>query len=258
MEIMIPKDEIKDFLDFKVLEFNRPEFIDLDPISIPHRFTLKEDIEISAFLTATISWGTRKAILGAAKEMMKLMGESPYEFIMESKDFKHKRLSQFYYRTFNGVDYIYFLEGLRNIYQNHDGLENVFNELTSNLSVQESISQFKQLFFELPHSSRTQKHISDPINGSAAKRINMMLRWFIRKDNNGVDFGIWKGISPSKLSIPLDVHSGNTARKLSLLARKQNDAKAVQELDHVLRSFDPLDPVKYDFALFGLGVNEKF
>lgn len=256
--MMLPISEIKDFLDHKVTEYNRPEFIDFDPISIPHRFTLKEDIEISAFLTATISWGNRKAILGTAKEMMKLMGESPYDFIMESKDFKHKRLSQFYYRTFNGVDYIYFLEGLRNIYQNHDGLENVFNELTSRFSVQESISEFKNIFFELPHSSRTKKHISDPTHGSAAKRLNMMLRWLIRKDNNGVDFGIWNKISPSRLSIPLDLHSGNTARKLGLLKRKQNDAKAVAELDLVLRTFDSLDPVKYDFALFGLGVIEKF
>jgi len=255
---MLTIEEIKDFLDFKVNQFNKMEFIEFDPISIPHRFTLKEDIEISSFLTATISWGNRKAILGAAKEMMKLMGESPYDFIMNSSDFKQKSLSKFYYRTFNGVDFVYFLEGLRNIYQNHEGLEKVFTDLTTKYSVQESITTFKQLFFELPHSTRTQKHISDPINGSAAKRINMMLRWLIRKDNNGVDFGIWNKISPSKLSIPLDVHSGNTARKLGLLSRKQNDAKAVKELDIVLRSFDPLDPVKYDFALFGLGVIEGF
>jgi uncharacterized protein (TIGR02757 family) len=255
---MLPLEEIKDFLDFKVNQFNRIEFIEFDPISIPHRFTLKEDIEISAFLTATIRWGNRKAILGAAKEMMKLMGESPYDFIMNTRDFKHKSISKFYYRTFNGVDYVYFLEGLRNIYQNHEGLEKVFNELTTNYTVQESIGYFKQLFFELPHSLRTQKHISDPSHGSAAKRINMMLRWLIRNDNNGVDFGIWKKISPSNLSIPLDVHSGNTARKLGLLKRKQNDAKAVAELDHILRTFDAKDPVKYDFALFGLGVIEGF
>ena len=137
-------------------------------------------------------------------------------------------------------------------------MEPLFNELPSKFSVQESISEFRNIFFELPHPTRTEKHVSDPINGSAAKRINMMLRWLIRNDNNGVDFGIWNKISPSKLSIPLDVHSGNTARKLGLLSRKQNDAKAVKELDIVLRSFDPLDPVKYDFALFGLGVIEDF
>ena len=255
---MIPKNEIKDFLDFKVLEFNRPEFIELDPISIPHRFSLKEDIEISAFLTATISWGNRKAILGAADQMMQFMGESPYDFIMESNVLNKEKISDYYYRTFNGVDLTYFLISIKNIYLNHGGLESLFNQLTSKFLLQESISEFKNIFFELPHLPRTEKHVSDPNHGSAAKRLNMMLRWFIRNDNKGVDFGIWKKISPSKLSIPLDVHSGNTARKLGLLERKQNDSKAVAELDRVLRTFDATDPVKYDFALFGLGVIEKF
>ncbi len=250
--------EIKDFLDFKVAQFNDPSFIEFDPISIPHRFSLKEDIEIAAFLTATISWGNRKAILGTADHMMHIMGESPYDFIMESNDLNKDKITDFYYRTFNGVDFSYFLSAIKNIYLNHGGLENVFNNLTSKFSVQESISQFRTIFFELPHSSRTLKHVSDPLNGSAAKRLNMMLRWFIRNDNKGVDFGIWSKINPSKLSIPLDVHSGNTARKLGLLSRKQNDAKSVAELDKVLRNFDPFDPVKYDFALFGLGVIEKF
>jgi uncharacterized protein (TIGR02757 family) len=255
---MLPIEEIKDFLDFKVNQFNRIEFIEFDPISIPHRFSLKEDVEISAFLTATISWGNRKAILGAADQMIQIMGESPYDFIMASNDFNKDKIADFYYRTFNGVDFYYFLSAIKNIYLNHGGLENVFNNLTSKFSVQESISQFRTIFFELPHSSRTLKHVSDPLNGSAAKRLNMMLRWFIRNDNKGVDFGIWSKINPSKLSIPLDVHSGNTARKLGILSRKQNDAKSVAELDKVLRNFDPFDPVKYDFALFGLGVIEKF
>lgn len=255
---MISRDEIKDFLDYKVKEFNKPDFIEFDPISVPHQYSIKEDIEIVAFLTATISWGNRKAILRAANEMTKLMGNSPYDFLMSTNDFSYKLNSQFYYRTFNGVDFIYFLEALKNIYQNHSGLERVFNDLTSRFPVQEAIGQFKKIFFELPHLSRTQKHISDPTSGSAAKRINMMLRWLIRNDNCGVDFGIWKQISPSKLSIPLDVHSGNTARKLGILTRKQNDAKAVAELDKLLRTLDPIDPVKYDFALFGLGVIERF
>ncbi len=255
---MLPIDEIKDFLDHKVTEFNRPEFIETDPIRIPHRFSLKEDIEISAFLTATISWGNRKAILGAADQMMQIMGESPYDFIMESNDLNKDKISDFYYRTFNGVDFYYFLAAIKNIYLKHGGLEKVFNDLSSKFSIQESISQFRKIFFELPHSSRTLKHVSDPLNGSAAKRLNMMLRWFIRNDNKGVDFGIWGKISPSQLSIPLDIHSGNTARKLGLLARKQNDAKSVNELDNILRTLDPIDPVKYDFALFGLGVIEKF
>ena len=256
--ISLSQTELKEFLDYKVDEFNRPEFIELDPISIPHQFSLKEDIEIAAFLTATISWGNRKAILGAANQMMQIMGESPYDFIMNCGDYKSDRISNFYYRTFNGVDFSYFLESIKNIYVNHGGLERIFNELTASYTIQESISEFKNIFFKLPHPNRTQKHVSDPISGSAAKRINMMLRWLIRKDNKGVDFGLWEEISPSKLSIPLDVHSGNTARKLGLLARKQNDAKAVSDLDSILREFDPTDPVKYDFALFGLGVIEKF
>jgi len=256
--MILPINEIKDFLDFKVTEFNRPEFIDLDPISIPHRFSLKEDIEIAAFLTATISWGNRKAILSSASRMIQLMGESPHDFIMDCNDFNRKKISEFYYRTFNGIDFAYFLSALKNIYSTHGGLEKVFNELTNRFTVQESISQFKNIFFELPHQIRTEKHVSDPNQGSAGKRLNMMLRWLIRNDQNGVDFGLWKEISPSKLSIPLDVHSGNTARKLGLLARKQNYAKAVQELDSILREFDPIDPVKYDFALFGLGVIERF
>jgi uncharacterized protein (TIGR02757 family) len=250
--------ELKEFLDYKVYQFNRPEFIELDPISIPHRFSLKEDIEIAAFLTATISWGNRKAILGAADKMIQLMGESPYDFILNCNDHTSNQIVGFYYRTFNGADFSYFLQALRNVYVNHGGLESLFNELTSTFTMQESIGEFKKLFFELPHPARTQKHVSDPTAGSAAKRLNMMLRWLIRKDNTGVDFGLWKHISPSKLSIPLDVHSGNTARKLGLLDRNQNDAKAVFLLDSVLRELDPIDPVKYDFALFGLGVLEKF
>ncbi len=255
---MMSNDEIKDFLNFKVEEFNRPAFIDLDPISIPHQFNTKEDIEISAFLTATISWGNRKAILKAANEMMLLMGQSPYDFVINANKKQLIKAAEFYYRTFNGVDFTYFIHSLRNIYQNHGGLENVFNKLSMRYTLQETIGHFKELFFELPHEIRTVKHVSDPTNGSAAKRINMMLRWLVRDDNKGVDFGLWKHISPSRLSCPLDVHSGNTARKLGILSRNQNDAKAVFELDKVLSNFDPLDPVKYDFALFGLGVIEKF
>ena len=255
---MMLNDEIKDFLNFKVEEFNKPAFIDLDPISIPHQFTNKEDIEISAFLTATISWGNRKAILKAANEMMLLMGQSPYDFVINANKKQLIKAAKFYYRTFNGADFTYFIHSLRNIYQHHGGLEIVFNKLSNRYTIQETIGHFKELFFELPHERRTVKHVSDPMSGSAAKRINMMLRWLVRSDNKGVDFGLWKHISPSRLSCPLDVHSGNTARKLGILSRNQNDAKAVIELDKVLSSFDPLDPVKYDFALFGLGVIEKF
>jgi uncharacterized protein (TIGR02757 family) len=172
-------DEIKDFLNFKVEEFNKPAFIDLDPISIPHQFTAKEDIEISAFLTATISWGNRKAILKAANEMMLLMGQSPYDFVINANKKQLIKAADFYYRTFNGADFTYFIHSLRNIYQHHGGLEIVFNKLSNRYTIQETIGHFKELFFELPHEKRTVKHVSDPMSGSAAKRINMMLRWLV-------------------------------------------------------------------------------
>lgn len=254
---MINEDELKDFLDFKVHEYNQPSFIETDPISIPHRFSRKEDIEVASFITATISWGNRKAILNAANDLMNKFGESPYDFILESNSDQIKRISNFYYRTFNGSDLSYFILALKNIYVNHDGLESIFT-LNAKENLHEAISTFRAIFFELDHPERARKHVSDPMSGSAAKRLHMMLRWLVRRDIKGVDFGIWKGISPSILSIPLDIHSGNTARKLGLLNRNQNDLKAVKELDAKCRIFDPQDPSKYDFALFGLGVFENF
>jgi len=190
--------------------------------------------------------------------MMQLLEQSPYDFVMNHKDNDLESLRPFVHRTFNGGDFIQFIKSLQHIYKNHHGLEAVFAKHAKPNSMQESINQFKKVFFEIPHQTRTQKHVSDPIKNSAAKRINMFLRWMARKDNNGVDFGIWKSLSPSQLSCPLDVHSGNVARKLGLLTRTQNDAKALAELDSSLRNLDVKDPVKYDFALFGLGVFEKF
>jgi uncharacterized protein (TIGR02757 family) len=254
---MVSTDELKEFLEFKVNQYNNHSFIECDPISIPHQFSIKEDIEISAFLTSTISWGNRKAILKAANELMCLMGNSPFDFIMNSNSNQISRVSRYYYRTFNGSDLGYFILSLKNIYENHGGLELIFSNRTNEF-LHDSIANFRSIFFELPHLDRTRKHVSNPDTGSAAKRLHMMLRWLVRKDNKSVDFGIWKNISPSSLSIPLDLHSGNTARKLGLLKRKQNDLKAVIELDSICRYFDPVDPAKYDFALFGLGINEKF
>lgn len=250
------KNDLKEFLDEKVELYNNPNFIESDPVQIPHLFTLKEDIEIAGFLAATIAWGNRKMIIKNAHKMMDLMGNSPFDFVMNHSESQLESLENFVHRTFNGKDFVGFIKGLQHIYQNHDGLEAVFS--IENDSLQITISNFKQLFFEAPHLARTEKHISDPLNGSAAKRINMYLRWMVRNDNKGVDFGIWKNISASKLSCPLDVHSGNVARKLNLLSRKQNDAKALAELDKNLRDLDAKDPVKYDFALFGLGVFEGF
>lgn len=252
------QNELKEFLDEKVVLYNHPNFIESDPIQIPHRYQLKEDIEISGFLAATISWGNRKMIIKNGLKLMDLLGNSPYDFIMNHSDIQLETVNNFVHRTFNGIDCITFIKGLKNIYENHSGLEAVFAKNQQNDSLQLSISEFKKTFFEIEHLNRTQKHISDPLNNSAAKRINMYLRWMVRNDKTGVDLGIWKSITPGKLSCPLDVHSGKVARKLGLLHRKQNDGKALFELDTRLRILDSKDPVKYDFALFGLGVFEGF
>lgn len=252
------KNELKEFLDEKVLLYNNPKFIDSDPIQIPHQFTLKEDIEISGFLTATIAWGNRKMIINNSQRMMQKMGNSPYDFVMSHTDSQLENLDGFVHRTFNSEDFATFIKSLQHIYTNHNGLEMAFAKNQKVTSMQFSISEFKKKFFEIPHQHRTTKHISDPIQGSAAKRINMFLRWMCRNDKAGVDFGIWKSMSPAALSCPLDVHSGNVARKLGLLTRNQNDSRALAELDSALRLLDANDPVKYDFALFGLGVFEGF
>lgn len=250
--------ELKEFLDEKVHLYNRPHFIESDPIAIPHQFSVKEDIEIAAFLSATIAWGNRKMIIKNAQNMMDLLDQSPFDFVKNHHETDLKKLEQFVHRTFNGHDFIVFIKGLQHLYNQHNGLESVFYDTQKTYNIQEKITLLKKLFFEIPHTSRTQKHISDPSKQSAAKRLNMFLRWMVRQDNCGVDFGIWKSISPSLLSCPLDVHSGNVARKLGLLTRPQNDAKALAELDKNLKILDPNDPVKYDFALFGLGVFENF
>ena len=255
---MMNYNELKDFLDSKVAEYNNPRFIEADPIQVPHSFKKKEDIEISGFLTASISWGNRKSIINNALRMVSLLDNTPHDFIMNHQEQDLEKLLPFVHRTFNGADFIQFVKSLQHIYLNHGGLEQVFVNHAEKNSLQKSIHKFKQTFFEIEHLPRTQKHISDPNKGSAAKRINMFLRWMVRDDQAGVDFGIWKNLKPSQLSCPLDVHSGNVARSLGLLRRKQNDAKALLELDNSLRSFDSSDPVKYDFALFGLGVFEKF
>ena len=251
-------DELKSFLDDKVNQYNTLDFIETDPVQIPHRYQLKEDIEIAGFLAATIAWGNRKMIINNANKMMNIMGNSPYDFVMSFNEDDLDKADGFVHRTFNSEDFKYFIRSLKHIYTTHNGLEQVFSENQTSDSMQEAISKFKSIFFEVDPLERTKKHISDPLNNSAAKRINMWLRWMVRKDANGVDLGIWNTIPTSKLSCPLDVHSGNVARKLGILTRKQNDAKALKELDAKLREMDSNDPVKYDFALFGLGVFEGF
>jgi uncharacterized protein (TIGR02757 family) len=250
--------ELKEFLDFKVIEYNTKAFIHEDPIRIPHQFRLKEDIEISGFLVATIAWGNRRSIIKSGEKMIQLMGESPYDFVMTASPKQIEGLHGFVHRTFNGDDFATFVKAIRNLYKNQGGFENVFAKHATIESLQPAIHEFKKVFFRVMHDDRTEKHVSDPLKNSAAKKINMWLRWMVRKDKSGVDFGLWKSISSSQLSCPLDVHSGNVARKLGLLKRTQNDAKALAELDLSLRKLDYKDPVKYDFALFGLGVFEKF
>ena len=251
--------ELKSFLDEKYDQFNVSAFIDDDPVSIPHRYTSKPDIEIAAFLTATISWGNRKAILKSANRMMELMDNAPYGFVMNFSPRDARALKGFVHRTFNAEDLADFTRALKSLYEEHTSMEHFFDAtIALHGTTSPAISAFKQRFFSIPHAARAEKHVSDPLAGSSAKRINMFLRWMVRKDKNAVDLGIWKNIAPAHLSIPLDVHSGNVARQLGMLTRKQNDARAVEELDTVLRKLDPTDPVKYDYALFGLGAIEKW
>jgi len=262
--------EIKFLLDNRVSQYNQADFIHSDPIQVPHRYTRKEDIEIAAFLTATISWGQRKSIINNANHLMDLMDNSPYDFIMETPVYSdgsriskavvnpdYDRIANFVHRTFNGNDCLYFFESIRNIYLHHQGIEGVFSTgYMAEGSAYGALKHFRNIFLSIPHANRIRKHISDVTANSSAKRLNMFLRWMVRSDENDVDFGLWKKIPASALMLPLDIHSGEVARNLGLLERKQNDWKAVEEITSVLRSFDPTDPVKYDFALFGIGVFE--
>jgi uncharacterized protein (TIGR02757 family) len=253
-------DDLKGFLEEKYREYNRNWFIESDPVSIPHLFTKKEDIEIAGFLAATIAWGNRKSILTNATRLMQLMDNAPHDFVLNARPADLKPLNSFVHRTFNGVDTIYFIKGLNTIYTKHSGMERAFSAgiKKGDPDVSNAIAHFRALFFAGSYPERTVKHVSNPLSGSSSKRLCMYLRWMVRSDEFGVDFGLWKGISPAILSCPLDIHSGNVARKLGLLERKQNDWKAVTELTNKLKEYDPADPVKYDFALFGLGVFEKF
>ena len=247
--------ELKQFLDFKADFYENPDFIESDPIQIPHRFDKKQDIEIAAFFSALLAWGNRKMIIRNASRLMELMDNSPYDFITNHKESDLSRFEGFVHRTFNEIDLLYYIHSLKSIYSEFGGLEKQFDN-SEDLNIQ--IHNFKKLFMSFDAPLRSGKHLGDPKKGSAAKRLHMFLRWMVRSDDKGVDFGIWKEVNPSQLYCPLDIHSGNVARKLKLLDRKQNDQKALQELSLALKKLDPKDPVKYDFALFGLGVFEKF
>lgn len=253
--------DLKTFLDTKVEKYNRPEFIQDDPISIPHQFSKKKDIEISGFFAATLAWGQRKTIISKGKELMKLMDNSPHDFILHHKEKDLKQLLKFNHRTFNTTDLLYFIEFFKNYYQKNNSLEDAFASLPTPLQrrggkVENSLINFHNLFFSLEDfPKRTQKHIATPLRKSTCKRLNMFLRWMVRNDDKGVDFGIWKKIKPSQLICPIDLHVDRVARKFGLIKRKQTDWLTALELTDNLRKFDKQDPVKYDFALFGISAS---
>jgi len=251
---------IREFLEEKYNFYNRPEFIETDPVRIPHNYTNKNDIEISAFLTATISWGQRPIIIRNGFRLLRLMKGSPYNFIMNFGENDLEVFNDFRHRTFQPEDCKFFLLSLQNIYKNHKSLQNLFEDpVIKGGSVKDSLINFRKVFFEIPHLPRTRKHVPSVGKGASAKRLNMFLRWMVRDDKSGIDFGIWNGIlQPKDLFLPLDVHSGSVSRKLGILKRNQNDWKAVEEVTNLLRKLDPSDPVKYDYALFGMGIYEKF
>ena len=251
---------LKILLDECVEKYNRPDFIGSDPILIPHRFTKLQDIEITGFWTAMLAWGQRKTIINKASELIDLMDNAPHDFIVHHQEQDRKRFLHFKHRTFQATDTLYFLEFFQWFYQHHHSLEEAFlkNMKPRDPHTGPALEGFQRLFFSLPDApGRTRKHVPSPASKSSCKRLNMFLRWMVRQDDRGVDFGLWKKIKPSQLLIPLDVHVERIARKTGLLERKQTDWLAVLELTERLRQFDPEDPVKYDFALFGLGVLEK-
>lgn len=251
--------DLKDYLDDCVERFNQVDFIKNDPINIPHQFSKPQDIEIMAFWVAMLAWGQRKTIINKSLELVDLMGGAPHDFIVNHQEIDRKAFLNFKHRTFQATDTLYFLAFLQHYYQNHDSLETAFSSHMNleDQSTEKAICGFHELFFSLPDApARTRKHIATPARKSSCKRLNMFLRWMVRDDDKGVDFGLWKKIKPSQLMIPLDVHVDRFARQFNLLQRKQRDWKAVEELTQNLRKFDPDDPVKYDFALFGLGVED--
>lgn len=247
--------DLKSFLDEQYLVFNTPAFIKDDPIAVPHSFSKKEDIEIAGFITALLSWGQRKTILNKSFELMKLMEMEPYRFLLQASEKDFERFLLFKHRTFNGEDCITILSILKIIYQQKGGLEKIMLQGFEKGGAYEAIENLSTTFFQYSHLKRTEKHIARPSKGSAAKRINMFLRWMVRDDGRGVDFGLWTKILPNQLICPLDLHSGKIARHFGLLNRIHDDWKAATELTETLKEFDADDPVKYDFTLFGLGVN---
>jgi len=251
--------EIKDFLDERYREYSNPSFISTDPVSVPHHYSGKQDIEISGFWTAVLSWGKRATIIRKANELFSLMDHAPYEFILNHEDNDLIKLLTFRHRTFNATDTLYFIHFLHSYYSDHDSLEDLFLPDPGENTIESGLNRFHSAFFNLPEApERTRKHISAPERKSACKRLNMFLRWMVRTNAEGVDFGIWHKIKPSQLVCPCDLHVDRVARKLGLITRNHADWKAAVELTENLKILDRNDPVKYDYALFGLGIIEKF
>lgn len=257
---MLPNTELKYLLDQQYIRFNQPDFITADPISIPHRFTQKQDIEISGFFAAILAWGQRKTIIAKCTELLQRLDAAPFDFIKNHQEADLKQLLGFKHRTFNDTDLLYLVFFLQQFYTQHDSLELAFTGAGSKKieNQKDRLENFYNLVFALPEApSRTRKHISTPARKSACKRINMYLRWMVRQDNHGVDFGIWKLMRPADLICPCDVHVDRVARRLGLITRTQTDWQTAVELTEKLKQFDAEDPVKYDFSLFGLGVEGK-
>ncbi len=253
--------DLKSFLDSKVIQYNQPGFITNDPLCIPHLFTKKQDIEIMGFWSAMLAWGQRVTIINKCKELISLMDGAPYDFIMNHQDTDLKRLLNFKHRTFNATDTLYFIHFFRTHYSNFASLEDAFylKGFEKEANIEHHLNHFRSYFFSLPDSPhRTIKHVSSPKQKSTCKRLNMFLRWMVRQDDKGVDFGIWNRINPAQLVCPCDLHVDRVARKLGLISRKQTDWQTAIELTENLKQMDAQDPAKYDFALFGLGIEEKF
>ena len=252
------REELRDLLEHLHDKYNRAEFIEPDPISIPHSFSDRHDREIAGFLAAAIAWGNRKAIVKSARRMMEYMDNAPADFVQNASESELKHLQTYVHRTFNGQDFTDFVLGMRHIMQRWGGIGEFFeSQYEATEDIAKVLSLFRKEFFSAPHNPHSEKHLSSIDKGAACKRLNMYIRWFVRRDNRGVDFGLWQKIPMSALYLPLDVHSGNMARELGLLTRRQNDWKATVEVTQTLKKFSAEDPVKYDFALFGAGVNSK-
>ncbi len=253
--IDISSTTVKELLEELYDRFNTAEFIPEDPISIPHSYSTREDREISGFLSATIAWGNRRAIVKSARRMMEYLDNAPYDFVMNASDYELERVQSYVHRTFNGLDLRDFILALRSVCTRHGGVGALFERrFEETQSMADCFAHFRREFFVTDHQQRCEKHLSSIERGAACKRLCMYTRWMVRHDERGVDFGLWRKIPSSALYMPLDLHSGNVARALGLLSRKQNDWRAVVQLTERLREFDALDPVKYDFALFGAGI----